>query len=48
MRQQMEIDKRNAEQTRNAQKKTYAFEVAGKDGTNSGSEIENIYNNLMK
>ena len=48
MRQQMEIDKRNAEQARNAQKKTYAFEVAGKDGTNSGSEIENIYNNLMK
>lgn len=48
MRQQMEIDKRNAEQARNAQKKTYAFEVAGKEGTNSGSEIENLYNNLMK
>ena len=48
MRRQMEIDREKAEQERNARKKTYAFEVPG--GTDSGAEsdVERLYNNLMK
>lgn len=48
MRQQMEIDKRKAQEARNAQRKTYAFESAGAVDTASGCEIESLYRSITK
>lgn len=48
MRRQMEIDREKAEQTRNAQKKTYAFEIPADTDHSAESEVEKLYNNLMK